>query len=208
MSSAIRRVGHGAAMAPWLTIFSGAITTCIYIAYGPAPKAFVWDQNLYMHEPWRLFSAHFVHCDNAHIWWNLPPFLLQGWLLERYGARAWFLGVGAGMAGVDIFLALWPGAPMIYCGLSGLLNAMLVMIVFHIWQKNGYYPVFAIAAVDMLKISAEINNGGALISSASWPSAPTAHGFGFATAAALCLALYALRGPMIIPRRPWESATR
>jgi len=179
-------VGHGVGRAPWLTILSGLACIAMYMHYGPSPAALMWTHDLYMHEPLRLITAHFVHCDPHHFWWNLPPFLLQGWMLERYGKRAWLIGVAAGIAGVDIYLALWPGAPMVYCGLSGLLNAMLVMIVFHIWLETGYYPVILIAGADFVKITAEITNGGAIISSTSWPSVPEAHAFGFAAAVVVC----------------------
>jgi len=113
------------------------------------------------------------------------------------------MGVGAGIAGVDIYLALWPGAPLVYCGLSGLLNAMLVMIVFHIWLQTGYYPVILIAAADLVKITAEITNGGALISSASWPSVPEAHAFGFAAAVMVC----AFSLPRRHPAREYPAAS-
>ncbi|MDH4183195.1 MAG: rhomboid family intramembrane serine protease [Nitrospinota bacterium] len=164
--------------------------------YGPASPSLVWDRALYIHEPWRLLTGHFVHCGKAHILWNLPPFLFQGWLLERSGPRAWLYGVGAGIVGVDLFLALWPSAPIIYCGLSGLLNAMLVMNVFYLWVETGYHPLLLAALADFLKISAEIMNGGALFTNASWPSVPTAHAFGFVTASALvCVLLVWARFP-------------
>ena len=44
----------------------------------------VFDRSAVMQgEAWRLFSSHFVHFSNIHLFYNLLVFSIAGWLVER-----------------------------------------------------------------------------------------------------------------------------
>jgi rhomboid family GlyGly-CTERM serine protease len=74
-------------------------------------------------EAWRLVSAHFVHFDAPHLWWNVAGVLLVGFLFAReYSPRQWLLVLLASTLAIDIgFLAFEPGLQW-YLGFSGVLH--------------------------------------------------------------------------------------
>ena len=85
----------------------------------------------------------------------------------------------AGTAGVDAWL--WWGEPSlsIYCGLSGILNSLLIVGLLHLWC-DFHHPMVLVTVVGAaLKIILEIYIGQALLTQTAWPSVPTAHAAGF-----------------------------
>jgi len=68
-------------------------------------------------------SAHFVHADAPHLWWNVAGVLLVGFLFaSEYSARQWLLILATSTLAIDIgFLALEPGLQW-YLGFSGVLH--------------------------------------------------------------------------------------
>ena len=85
----------------------------------------------------------------------------------------------AATAGVDLWL--WWGEPALryYCGLSGILNGLLVAGLLYLWRDLQHPLVLLTAAGAALKILVEINVGQALLTQTAWPSVPTAHAAGF-----------------------------
>ena len=85
----------------------------------------------------------------------------------------------AGTVGVDVWL--WWGDPALryYCGLSGILNSLLIVGLLHLW-RDIQHPLILITGVGAaLKIIVEINTGQALLTQTAWPSVPTVHAAGF-----------------------------
>ena len=74
-------------------------------------------------EAWRLVSAHFVHADGPHLWWNVAGVLLVGFLFaSEYSPRQWLLILLTSTLAIDIgFLVFQPGLQW-YLGFSGVLH--------------------------------------------------------------------------------------
>ena len=74
-------------------------------------------------EAWRLVTAHFVHANSPHLWWNVAGVLLVGFLFaSEYSPRQWLLILLTSTLAIDIgFLVLEPGLQW-YLGFSGVLH--------------------------------------------------------------------------------------
>ena len=76
---------------------------------------------------------------------------------------------------------LWWGEPALdyYCGLSGILNGLLITGLLYLWRDLQHPLILLTAAGAALKIIVEINVGQALFTQTAWPSVPTVHAAGF-----------------------------
>jgi rhomboid family GlyGly-CTERM serine protease len=170
---------QGSGRLPWLTLLLSGLVVALYLLLGPAPPGLVFDHaRVAQGEVWRLLSAHLVHSDAAHLAWNLAAFVILGVLLEwRAGCRGWaFLGllVAAALA-VDAWLWWLQPDLRIYCGLSGVLNALYAALAALLWLETRH-PLFPLALLgDLAKIAVEAANGGALLPTTTWSAVPGAH---------------------------------
>ena len=76
-----------------------------------------------------------------------------------------------------------------YCGLSGILNGLMILGLLHLWRDLRHPVILLIASGAGLKILIEIQLGQAMLTQTAWPSLPRAHAAGFVCGAALFLAL-------------------
>jgi rhomboid family GlyGly-CTERM serine protease len=140
-------------------------------------------------QAWRAVSGHFVHVDGNHLAWNVLGLGVLGWLVER---RSWRLLAGALLAGVIAvnLLLLSPLAGLdYYCGLSGVLNALLVAALWLEWRDSRSPLVVAVALACLAKVLFEIHTGAAVFSDIGWPPFAWSHLAGMAGGIAL-LALW------------------
>ena len=166
---------------PWLTITLCVGSLLLFLVQGAAPDALVYNrQALGQGEIWRLLTGHFVHCDLAHLGWNLAALLILGGLLEqRMGNR--LLGVVAmSCLGVSSWLWFVKADLLLYCGLSGMLNGLLAVLLAILWQESRHPALPLVAVSVLLKIIIEAMSGQALFTHLSWVSVPGAHGAGLA----------------------------
>ncbi len=68
-----------------------------------------------------------------------------------------------------------------YCGLSGLLNALLACGLLIHWKRRSDPVYLLIGALAGLKIAVEISLEGALFTTTAWASVPEAHAVGMVT---------------------------
>ncbi|HYQ72854.1 MAG TPA: rhombosortase [Gammaproteobacteria bacterium] len=181
---------HGGITLPWRSILLGAAAAAAYLVLGPAPEGWVFDRSAIARgEWWRLVTGHWVHSDPVHAGWDIAALLLLGILFEAR-LRWWLPGaLLIGTFGVDIWL--WWGDPALYfyCGLSGILNCLLITGLLQLWLDIRHPLVVLTGMGAAVKIIVEINSGQALLTRIAWPSVPTVHAAGF-----LCgLLLYVLR---------------
>ena len=172
--------GRGSLRLPRLTILLMAISIGLYIILGPAPASLVFDRAAIVQgEWWRLYTGHFVHSDARHALWNILALGILAGLLERRGRRRLGLIVAFG-AVADLWL--WWGQPELqwYCGLSGLLNTLLVVVLFDLWSETRRRVVLAIGVALAAKLAMETVLNQALFTHTLWPSVPWAHVAGFA----------------------------
>jgi len=130
-------------------------------------------------EWWRLLSAHWVHSDGAHAAWDIAALLLLGLLFEPRLQWRLPLVLLAGTVAVDTWL--WWGVPGLshYCGLSGILNSLLIFGLMQWWRDERHPLLLLVGGASALKIVLEVGSGQALLTSTAWPSVPTTHAAGF-----------------------------
>jgi len=158
---------------------------------GPvSPAAIDWQPSLAVAQPWRAFSAVFVHYSALHLAANLAGALLVGAL----GLAAW-----VPMRCALAWLIAWPLTQMglllqpellHYGGLSGVLHAGVVVVAVHllfVGTTRQRWIALAIIGAVVAKVIHEAPWQGALRHPAGWDIAvaPLAHASG-AVAGAMC----------------------
>lgn len=129
-------------------------------------------------QAWRLLTGHLVHVDMNHLLWNALGLLVLGVLIERHSRRLLALALVAGIVAVNLLL-LVSGLDY-YCGLSGVLNTLLVMALWLEWRSTRSWWVVAIALACIVKVMVEISLGDSVISKISWPPYAWSHLAGMA----------------------------
>ncbi len=172
---------RGSLRLPRFTLLLTLVCIGLYTLLGPAPAALVFDRGAVAQgEWWRLVTGHFVHGDVQHALWNITALAILAAILERRGAC--YLGwvVAFGIAAVDLWL--WWGTSSLewYCGLSGLLNTLLVVVLIDVWLETRRPLVAIIGVMLVAKLTLEIALNQALFTHTAWPSVPWAHAAGFA----------------------------
>jgi len=161
---------------PWLSLTLAGLMAVLFAALGPAPEAWVYDRAAIIHgEWWRLLSGHWVHSDGGHLIWNLGALLVLGWIIETRNRVMLFTGLLTGTFGVN--LMLWLTLPELarYCGMSGVLNTLLLFAFAALWCVATAPVLTVIGTLSFAKILVEISAGQALLTSAAWESVPQAH---------------------------------
>jgi len=153
------------------------------LAFGREPSGLDWQPGLAGAEPWRLFSAAFVHYSALHLLANLAGAALVGALgffarVPRPVVLAWLLAWPLTQLGLIARPDL-----LHYGGLSGVLHAGIACVgVYLIMNARG--PRRAIGALLLaalaIKVSSETPWGPALRHPAGWDiaTAPLAHATG------------------------------
>lgn len=175
---------------PGLTLGLAAVAVGLWCALGPVPDHLVFDRSaIAAGELWRLVTGHFVHSDGGHAAWNIGALLLIGLTMERFGRWRMIASVVAGIVAVDA--GLWWGLTDLqrYCGLSGMLNAMLVVSLVEGWRRFRHPLFVATAGIYLAKLVVEGCVDQGLLVQTAWPSVPLAHVAGFIGGALLAIAL-------------------
>jgi rhomboid family GlyGly-CTERM serine protease len=165
--------------------------------------ALSWQPRLAGSEPWRWWSAAWVHLSEQHLLGNLAGAALVaalGWAAEvpRRAAWAWLLAWPLTHLG----LLLQPQLQR-YGGMSGVLHAGVAVVAVHLLarpQRRARALGGAIAAGLVVKIVLEAPWQGPLLRSPHWDIAvaPLAHLLGVAWGALCALAcLYGPCGPQV-----------
>lgn len=168
---------------------SAALAAFAVLAYSSARTTLDWQPALADDEPWRLWSAAFVHWSNAHLLANLAG-------CAAVGAFGW--AAGADRRAVLAWLLSWPLAhaalalqPALehYGGLSGVLHAGVAVAAMGLLDQGGRRRRigFVVLAGLALKLALEQPWAQALVAApgAGFAVAPLAHTTG-ALAGVLC----------------------
>lgn len=185
---------RGGEMLPRFTLLMALVAIGLFFSFGIAPESLVYDREaVFNGEWWRLVSGHFVHSDGEHALWDILALFLIGSLLEQRGLFKLLVATMAGLISVNCWL-IW-GTPELayYCGLSGILNTLLMVFLFEllIELKREKVPAdgstagkkIDVTAIAVLltgvlilgKILLEMSMGHALFTDAAWPSVPSVH---------------------------------
>lgn len=134
-----------------------------------------------------LISGHFVHVDMSHWFWNCLALLVLGAFIELRSRGLLLASLLLGLIAVDLLL-LSPFSDIVfYCGLSGLLNSLLVVTLWLFWQQTRSRWVLVSAVLCLGKIGFELLLGESLLTRIAWPPYPPAHLAG-AIGGVLCVA--------------------
>ncbi len=164
---------------PIQTLIFLGFTYLVWVMFGAAPELLIYDRELIIQgEIWRLVTAHFVHIDREHLILNLSALLILGTLLENLQAKLLILSLLLGILAIS--LGLWFGMEslLFYCGLSGLLNGLFVVVIWEFWHISKDPIILCLGAANLIKIALEMTKNDALFSSIAWPVLPEAHFFG------------------------------
>ncbi|MES9993733.1 MAG: rhombosortase, partial [Candidatus Thiodiazotropha sp.] len=126
-------------------------------------------------EWWRLLSGHLIHADWEHWFWNATALAVLGLYLEKQSRYLWMLGMLAGITSVNILLLSEWSQVTRYCGLSGVLNTLLVLALFRYWRQTDSAWVMAAAFICLSKLTLELHSGTSLLTHITWPPYPPAH---------------------------------
>lgn len=140
-------------------------------------------------ETWRIVSGHLVHADTGHLLWNILGLAVLGIIIERQSRALFFAAVLAGIVSVSALL-LSPASQLdYYCGLSGVLNSLLLVALWLEWRLSRSLLVAIIAPACLIKVVIEATWGIALMTDVSWPPYAWSHVAGL-LGGLFCLWLY------------------
>jgi len=183
--------GHGGTGLPWRTLLLSGMALALYVIFGAAPEAWVYDRGaIGQGEWWRLVSGHWVHGDPGHALWDITGLLVLGAVFEPRLKSD--LGIVLLLSSLGIAAWLWFAEPALayYCGLSGILNGLLALGLVHWWYEERHPLIWLTGLGAIGKILWESLADEALLTSTLWPSVPEVHGVGFLCGLLLGLMLY------------------
>lgn len=167
---------------PVMTLALAGLAVVLFATLGRAPSALVFDRAAITDgEWWRLLSGHWVHSDRGHLGWNTGALILLGSIVEMHNRRALSAGLIIGSLGVSLMIWLGLSNMTHYCGLSGVLNTLLLSALYALWRQARSPGPIIIGALSLLKILVESTSGAALFTHAVWASVPLAHLAGWIT---------------------------
>ena len=114
-----------------------------------------YESSLVFAEPWRLFSAHFVHLGWVHLWLNLAGLVLL-WLLLGDTLKPLWWGSGVLVLAFGVSLALLICSPAVewYVGFSGVLHGLFAAgAIANLWRLT--HLALSILAVLFVKLIVE-----------------------------------------------------
>ena len=169
---------------PSLTLSISIIVIALYVIFGNTPENLIWITGDAFQRPWSLVTAHLVHISTEHLIWNVAAFSILSSIIEQTSKQDVFLALGVGMLGVNFYLLfLFPLAA--YAGLSGVLNTLLVVALYHLSSKENYAAAAMLTLVaSMAKVILELTTSSSIFSSLPWPAVPQAHLVGWLVGAA------------------------
>jgi len=129
-------------------------------------------------EAWRLVTGHFIHADPKHLFWNGLGLAVLGALVERRSATLLWATLGAGLVSVNVLLLSPVSQLNYYCGLSGVLNSLLLVALWLEWQDSKSWLLIIITLGCVMKVAVEISLGVSLMTDISWPPYAWSHAAG------------------------------
>jgi rhomboid family GlyGly-CTERM serine protease len=124
---------------------------------------------------WGLLTGHWLHADFQHMIWNISALAILGTMIERRSRTLLLWSIVVGMLSVDILLLSPFSDLQRYCGLSGLLNTLLGVVLYLCWRETRSKLVLLTAALSVGKIALEMYSGQSIFTEIAWPPFAIAH---------------------------------
>ena len=126
-------------------------------------------------ETWRIVTGHLMHADLQHLMWNGLGLAVLGTLIEQRSRNMLWATLGVGIISVSALL-LSPFSQLeYYCGLSGVLNTLLLVALWLEWTVNRSWLVIVIAGGSIAKVMIELSQGISIVTHISWPPYAWSH---------------------------------
>lgn len=131
--------------------------------------------DIFQGQLWRLVSGHFMHADLQHLLWNCLGLAVLGTLLEYRSRRVLWAALAAGIVFVSALL-LTPFSQLeYYCGLSGVLNTLLLVALWIEWKSTGSWLIIVLTLGIIIKTLIEVSQGVSILTHISWPPYAWSH---------------------------------
>ena len=126
-------------------------------------------------ETWRIVTGHFMHADLQHLMWNCLGLAVLGTLIEYRSRTVLWATLGAGIVSVSaLLLSPFPQLEY-YCGLSGVLNTLLLVALWLEWTFTRSWLIIAITCGIVAKTVIEVTQGTSILTHISWPPYAWSH---------------------------------
>jgi rhomboid family GlyGly-CTERM serine protease len=182
---------------PVLTFSLVAILIAIH-ALAP-DRSVLWfgAEDIARGEIWRFFTGHLTHADVGHLWWNCLGLAVLGSLLECHSRSLLGITLAGGIIAVGILLLTPFSQLQYYCGLSGVLNTLLLVALWVEWRRSRSWLILLLAFCCIVKTAIEVSLGASVLTNISWPPYAWAHVAGLSGGVIVIWALYQPRWPPI-----------
>ena len=189
---------------PSLTLLLVLVVTAVHALLPDRAGLYFGLSEIFDGQAWRAVSGHFVHIDGNHLAWNVLGLAVLGWLIERHSRTLLAGALIAGILAVNLLL-LSPLAQLdYYCGLSGVLNALLVVALWLEWRSKPSPWIVILALACMAKVAFEIVTQNAVFSDIGWPPFAWSHLAGMAGGIGLLAIWQPLSSPAQRCKAPQE----
>lgn len=159
---------------PFLSFCLSAVCVLLYSAIGAMPDHIMWHAQDGQ-RVWQWLSGHFVHISSQHLVWNIAALFILGSIIEQTSRRLLVAALMFGLIGVNLYLFLLFDLAA-YAGLSGVLNSVLVIALYCLYQHPDFRAASLITLVlSLAKILVELSINHSLFSNLPWPPVPQAH---------------------------------
>jgi rhomboid family GlyGly-CTERM serine protease len=165
---------------PILTISLLVILLCLHWLVPDKTVLYFSKTGIYRGEIWRVVTGHFMHADLQHLLWNCLGLAVLGTMIEQHSRVMWWAALGGGIVSVSaLLLTPYPQLDY-YCGLSGVLNTLLLMVLWLEWKRSHSWLIIAITCGSFAKALIEAYQGSSMITHISWPPYAWSHVAGLA----------------------------
>ena len=180
-------------MKPFLSLALCLLAALLMVLPEPIIEVLYFDrQQLSSGNLWSLVTGHWMHADGQHLMWNLMGLAILGTMIERHSRTMLLLSLGMGILAVNLLLLSPFSELQRYCGLSGVLNTLLGVVLYCRWRETRSIVVPIVGVLSVAKIFVEIQVGTSLFTDISWPPYPLAHLAGLLATPATLLIYFGL----------------
>ena len=160
---------------PALTIGLLTILISLHGLVADKTQLYFSAADIFQGEAWRLVSGHFMHADLQHLLWNCLGLAVLGTLLEYRSRRVFLASLGTGVIFVSALLLMPFSRLDYYCGLSGVLNTLLLVTLWFEWRMTRSWMIVLIACGCIAKVLIELSQGISIVTHISWPPYAWSH---------------------------------
>ena len=131
--------------------------------------------DIFQGEIWRVVSGHFIHADLQHLIWNCLGLAVLGSMIEQHSRTFLWAALGVGIISVSaLLLSPFPQLEY-YCGLSGVLNTLLLVVLWLEWKLTRSWLIILVTCGSIAKTVIEVSLGSSIVTHISWPPYAWSH---------------------------------